>query len=135
MTIRISSALLLCAALACSTSGSHFDPDSVVRIEPKRSTQADVEQIFGKPTSLRTRSNGTSRYIYEYTEEINRDTGTLSRIGRWIGILIGGRPVFSPINVQYKNSIRHRLTVLFDRDGVVEDYTYERTDKPTRRVY
>ena len=128
-------ALGIVLACGCASSGNRFDPDSVVRIRPGHTTQAQVQKIFGSPVSVRARGTGGSVWSYDYTEEINRDTGMLSRIGVWIAVMLGSRPIYSPVNVAYKNTIRHKLTVVFDPSGVVDDYEYERTDKPSKRVY
>ena len=41
----------------------------------------------------------------------------------------------SPVDVEYENSTRHKLMIIFGPDGTVADYTYERKETPSKRVY
>ena len=125
----------LVALVACATRGQRFDPDSVLKIQPEISTQQDVKRWFGQPTSLRSSGNGASEWVYLYEERTTRDTGTLTKIGRSIASILGARVFYPPIDVRYENVSRHELRVVFDREGVVRDYSYERTDLPSKTVY
>ncbi len=133
--ITLAGALALLIVTGCATSGTRFDPDSVGRIEPGRTTQAQVKLMFGSPTTVRTRGTGGSEWSYDYREQINRDTGMISRMAVFVARLFGRRAIYSPVNVAYRNDIRHKLRVIFRSDGVVDDYVYERTDQPSKRVY
>jgi hypothetical protein len=119
----------------CASRGTAFDVDKLPLIEEGGTTRAEIEQWFGKPISVRSRPSGFAIYRYFHEEETRRDTGLASRIGRTIAVIFGQRPVVSPVNVEYKNTIRHELVVLFDPDGVVVDAGYERTEIPSKRVY
>ena len=125
----------LIVAVACSATGHRFDPDSVPKISPRVSTVQDVNRWFGEPTSVQTRGTGGSSWLYLYEEIERRDTRTITKIGRSIASLFGWRTFFPPVDLAYENRTRHALTVDFDPSGVVRDYTYERTEVPTRRVY
>jgi outer membrane protein assembly factor BamE (lipoprotein component of BamABCDE complex) len=131
--VLVTAGLLL--ALACSTRGRAFEPDSVVRIEPGWSTQEDIRRWFGAPVSVKTSAYGGARWKYIHEETTRRDTRTLTKIGRSITSILGSRVYVPPVDVAYENATRHELAVVFGPDGVVEDYTYERRDVPTRRVY
>src|SRR5262245_66191629 len=126
-------ALLL--ALACATSGTKFDADSIRRIQPERSTEADVHRIFGQPTSIAVAGSGGARWRYYYEETTTQSTNTLARIGRFIASIFGFGMFSPPVAIEWEKSPRHDLVVFFDSDGVVRDYTYERTEIPKRRVY
>jgi len=125
----------LAGALACTTSGRKFDVDGISGLEPGHTTENQVRDMFGSPISIRTHSYGGSAWTYEFREEVRHDTGMLSRIGQWIARFFGFRTYGSPVNLEYKNEIEHRLVVFFDDDAIVEDYSYEKTETPTRRVY
>ena len=43
--------------------------------------------------------------------------------------------VIPPLDVAHSNTEHHRLVVRFDEDGKVVDYTYDRTETPSTRVY
>lgn len=127
--------LLLAIAAACAQSGRRFDPDRIPFIEPQRSTQGDVRRIFGDPASIATIASGGTRWSYLYEETTTRDTGFVQRVGGAISAIFGYPTYWSPVNIAWENTTRHELSVLFDGDGVVRDYAYERTEIPTRRVY
>ena len=55
---------------------------------------------------------------------------------RSIGWIFGANTrVIPPVDVAYSNKERHVLVVRFDEDGKVIDYTYDRTETPSKRVY
>lgn len=126
---------LALAASGCATSGRRFEPDSVPKIAPGRTTQEEIGDMFGPPLSVRGDSAGRSVWRYDYREEVTHDTRTLSRIGAFLVRLFGGRSVPTPVNVAYSNETRHELTVFIGADGIVDDYTYERSENPRRRIY
>jgi outer membrane protein assembly factor BamE (lipoprotein component of BamABCDE complex) len=126
---------VLCLALACATSGTKFDPDSIPRIQPERTTQADVRRIFGEPTSIAVAGTGGARWRYYYEETTTRSTNTLTRIGQSIASIFGFGMFWPPVDIAWEKSTRHDLVIFFDSEGIVRDYTYERTEVPTRRVY
>jgi hypothetical protein len=78
---------------------------------------------------------GGYRWKYLHEERTRRDTGTITKIGRSIASIMRSRVYLPPVDVAYENVTRHELVVLFDEDGFVEDYRYEREDIPSRRVY
>jgi outer membrane protein assembly factor BamE (lipoprotein component of BamABCDE complex) len=127
--------LMLLVALACTTRGRRFSADDVPRIRPGVTTQEDVRRLFGAPASVRVTASGGSRWSYVYEEETRRDTRTLTKIGVSIASIFGARVYIPPVDLAYETRTRHRLDVWFDGASVVEDYTYEREDVPTRRVY
>ena len=126
-----------CAALlaGCATRGAAFDADKIPRIEEGVTTRAEVEEWFGMPVSIQQRSSGFAIYRYLHEETRSRDSGVLSRIGRFIGRFFGRRGVASPVNVRYENTVRTELVLLFDPDGVVSHFNYERTEIPSREIY
>ncbi len=119
----------------CASRGTAFDVDKLPLIEEGVTTRAEIEQWFGRPIKVRSRPSGFAIYRYFHEEETRRDTGFASRIGRMIAALFGQPGVVSPVNVEYKNTIRHELVVLFDPDGIVIDAGYERSEIPSKRVY
>ena len=85
--------------------------------------------------SVRSRGSGLSIWRYDFVETETADTRTASRVGAALSRIFGGPSVSSPVNVAYSNEIRHRLTVFIGPDDVVRDYEYERTERPSKRVY
>ncbi len=128
-------ALTLALAVGCATRGAAFDIDKLPLIEEGVTTRAEVEDWFGQPITVRSRPSGFATYRYLHEEETRRDTGFLSRIGRLVAALLGRPGVASPVDVEYKNTVRHELVLLFDPDGIVTEVAYERTEIPSKRVY
>lgn len=127
--------LSLALVAGCASSGRKFQTDSIPKIEPGRTTDNQIRDMFGEPVSVRTRGSGGSTWRYDFRERRTADTSFFSRLGGFIAALFGVRGVRSPVNVAYSNEIRHQLTVVFHRDGVVDDFTYDRTENPSQRVY
>jgi hypothetical protein len=121
--------------LACTTRGTHFDPDSVPLIHIGETSIQEVRALFGEPTSARSWGSGGIRWSYRNEETRTTDTGMLSRIASWISWLAGRRWIWSPVNVRRTTTIAYRLDVIFTADGVVDDYVYERTEVPSTSVY
>ena len=121
--------------LGCATRGTAFDVDKLPLIEEGVTTRAEIEQWFGRPITVRSRPSGFAIYRYFHEEETRRDTGFFSRIGRMVAALLGRPGVVPPVDVEYKNTVRHELVVLFDPDGIVTEAGYERTEIPSKRVY
>lgn len=125
----------LLAGLACSTSGRRFDVDKVPQIEEGTTTASDVEAWFGPPVSIQRRPSGFAIYRYLHEEASVRDSGTFSRIAEYIGSFFGYRRARAPLNVRYENTVRHELVLLFDPEGVVTSYGYERSEEPSQSFY
>ena len=132
---RVALAALVVIAFGCSSTGRRFDPDSVPKIRPGVTTARDVQRWFGEPTSVETRGTGGMTWGYRYETQQRRDTRTITKIGRSIASIFGWRTFFPPVDVAYSNRTRHNLRVYFDENSVVRDYTYNRTDEPSQRVY
>jgi outer membrane protein assembly factor BamE (lipoprotein component of BamABCDE complex) len=135
MRRRLLLALLLVALVGCATSGRRFPTDQIPHIEPGLTTSDEIRAWFGEPIAVRSRGTGGSTWRYDFREGETADTGTASRVGGFLSSIFGGPRVGSPVNVAYGNETRHRLVVYMDPDGVVGDYEYERSEKPTKRVY
>ncbi len=128
-------AALVACALACATSGRAFDVDSIPKIRPGATTQAEVERWFGRPSGTSVRgSAGTVSWRYDHSETHERSTRTLTRIGWFLATLAGRRVIVPPVDVGYSNTVRHRLEVEFRSDGVVRDYHYQREETPTKII-
>lgn len=123
----------LCAG--CATRGESFNEDMIPYLEDYVTTRMEVREWFGEPLSIRARASGLETWRYFVETETRRDTGTLTKIGRSIASIFGGRMIFPPVDVEYKNTTRHELVLLFDPDGVVIEHGYERTEIPSKRVY
>lgn len=132
---RAAAIAALLASLACSTQGKRFDADSVPRIHPGETTHEQVRKIFGDPVRTRTSYSGRAEWRYSFSETRTVDTGLFARIGQFIARLFGVWTPGSPVNVAWETTATYRLTVYFDPDGVVEDYTYDRSETPRKRVY
>jgi hypothetical protein len=128
-------AAVLAFAIGCASRGVAFDVDRLPLIEEGVTTRAEIHEWFGRPITVRSRPSGFAIYRYFHEEETRRDTGFLSRIGRLIAALFGYPGVRSPVDVEYKNIVRHELVLLFDPDGIVTEVGYERTEIPSKRVY
>lgn len=137
---RTGRTLLLAVAIVvalpgCATSGRPFDSDRVTHIVPGRTTNTDVRRLFGEPTGVRVRANGGSQWVYEYRERQRADTGFLARVWNTVAWITGRRGVHTPVNVGVGRETRHQLVVYFGRDGIADDYSYERSSLPTASVY
>ena len=128
-------ALLLVVGVGCSTTGRSFDVNGVTAIEPGHTTDHEVRDMFGAPSSVQVRGRGGATWSYRFSETQTQDTRVLTRIGAWLARFFGYRTYGSPVNVQHSNEIKHQLVVYFRDDGVVDDYAYERTETPSTRVY
>jgi outer membrane protein assembly factor BamE (lipoprotein component of BamABCDE complex) len=133
--LLVACALVLAPGAGCATRGTAFDVDKLPLIEEGVTTRAEIERWFGQPITVRSRPSGFAIYRYLHEEETRRDTRFLSRIGRLVAALLGRPGVASPVDVEYRNTVRHELMLLFDPDGIVTDVGYERTEIPSRRVY
>ena len=136
-SLRRSAALAILGLLvaACATRGRDFDVDRVPHLRPGTTTQQEVTTWFGEPLGVRVDAGHGVRWHYLYEEEVRKDTGILGRIARAVGAVFGQRVITSPVNVADVDRTRHDLRVWFDREGVVRDYSYERRDIPSTRVY
>ncbi len=121
--------------VACTTRGERFNVDAVPKIIPGYTNQVEVQRWFGEPSSVRVRGTGGAEWRYAYEQEQRHDTRTLTKIGRSIASIFGVRTYLPPVDVAYAQTTRDSLAVEFDDDGIVIDYTYERKEFPTRRVY
>jgi len=120
---------------ACATRGDRFNVDAVPKIIPGYTNQEEVLAWFGEPNSVRVWGSGGAEWGYVNEQEERRDTRTLTKIGRSIASIFGVRTYFPPVDVAYANTTRDALAVQFDAEGTVVDYTYERKEVPSRRVY
>lgn len=127
--------LLLTTGAGCASRGSNFDTDKIPRIEEGVTTRQEVDGWFGTPVTVKQRVSGFATYRYLHEESTSRDTGFFSRIGAFIAGFFGYRGRGAPVNVRYKNTVRHELVLLFDPEGVVTRYGYERTEIPSKQVY
>ena len=129
--------LAACLALlgGCASRGRPIDQEMVSHIREGVTTSEDIRAWFGDPGSVRSGADQGSKWRFDHEEQTTRSTSTLTRIGRAIASAFGWRVFSTPLDVEYKNTIRHRLDVWFDAAGVVTDYQYERTETPSRRVY
>jgi outer membrane protein assembly factor BamE (lipoprotein component of BamABCDE complex) len=128
-------ALLHAPLVSCATRGSRFDADKIPRIEEGVTTRQQVEGWFGTPVSMTKRPSGFATYRYFHEEESVRDSGIFSRIAAFVAGFFGYRGRGAPVNVRYENTVRHELVLLFDPEGIVSSYGYERTEIPSKRVY
>jgi len=132
----VATALCLLVALsACGSGGRRFSVDSVPNIRRGSWTQQDVRRQFGQPQGVSVRGSGREVWRYQFEESQTLDTGTLSRIGRFVAALFGRGIPGSPINARSTTRTTYRLNVEFNREGVVQDYEYTRDSRPTREVY
>ena len=77
------------ALAACATRGGQFPTDKIPHIQEDVTTSDEIIAWFGKPVSTRRESSGFSAYRYLHESEQTRDTGTLTRIGAFIGRFFG----------------------------------------------
>jgi len=128
-------ALLHAPLVSCATRGSSFDIDKIPRIEKGVTTRQQVDGWFGTPVSMTKRPSGFAIYRYLHEEESVRDSGFFSRIAAFVAGFFGYQGRGAPVNVRYENTVRHELLLLFDPEGIVSSYGYERTEIPSKRVY
>jgi hypothetical protein len=135
IAVAVGLAVASAAAAGCASRGADFAEDKIPRIQKGVTTREEVDGWFGRPIELEQRPSGFAVYRYLHEESTSRDTGFLSRIGRFVAGFFGYRGYGSPVNVRYENRIRHELVIAFDPDGVVTSYGYDRTEMPSKRVY
>jgi len=121
--------------LGCGTSGREFSVDSVPNIRRGSWTQQDVRRQFGQPQGVSVRGSGREVWRYRFEESRTLDTGFLSRIGSFVGAILGTGVPGSPVNVRSTTRTVYRLNVEFNREGVVQDYEYTRDSRPSTDVY
>jgi len=126
--------VVLVAVAGCATRGTRFDVDSVDRITVGVTTQADCKRWFGGPMVVRQNASGRIGWGYEFEETQTRSTGTVTRIARSLGSIFGWRWYYPPVDVTYEKTTAHRLTILFNSDGTVADFSYEREVTPSQRI-
>lgn len=119
----------------CAQRGSNFAADKIPRIEKGVTTREQVDGWFGRPITVKQRTSGFATYRYLHEENTSHDTGVFTRIGAFVAGFFGYGGYGSPVNVRYENTVRHELVVLFDPDGVVQSYGYERTEIPSKQIY
>ncbi len=133
--LRTATAVVLVACLACASRGDRFNVDAVPKIIPGYTTMVEVKELFGNPNTVRVWGSGGAEWGYVYEEETRRDTRTITKIGRSIASIFGVHTYYPPVDIAYSNKARDTLEVIFDHDGTVIDYTYERKEVPTHKVY
>lgn len=124
----------LAGPTGCASSGHRFDVDTVARIQRGVTQREQVRAWFGAPTSVQSWQSG-SRWGYFFEETTEADTGFLRKVWRAVSAWFGWPFFPSPVDVEFKHTVRHELDVYFSPDGTVEDYVYERETIPSRRVY
>ena len=129
----ISLALLL--SLACASSGRDFNEDAVPLIQPGETTRERIQELFGKPTSVRSYGGGDFVWTYDHRKTSSKGTGTVTKLVRFVGSLLGMRTYMPPVDYESSNTTRHSLTVEFYADGIVRDYTYDRSESPSQSIY
>jgi hypothetical protein len=122
-------------AAACGSSGKRFPVDSIPAIQRGRWTQKEVKARFGEPQGITVRDSGRSTWRYRYEENSSQDTGSVFRIGAFIASILGQRVITPPVGVRNTDATVYSLDVEFNREGVVQDYTYSRDTRPTKQVY
>jgi len=128
-------ALLPALSTGCATRGAEFAADKIPRIEKGVTTREEVDGWFGRPISVEQRPSGFAVYRYFHEEETSRDTRVFSRIAGFVAGFFGYGGYGSPVNVRYENRVRHELIIVFDPNGIVSSYGYERTEIPSKRIY
>jgi outer membrane protein assembly factor BamE (lipoprotein component of BamABCDE complex) len=134
-TRTLSLAALCSGLLACAVHGSSFQSDLIPQIRRGQTTQGEIQSWFGKPIATRDWGGGGSNWEYLHQEEKRRDTGSVTKVGRFVASLLGARVIVPPVDVEYKNTTRHRLDLWFDAEGVVLDFRHEDVEIPSKRVY
>lgn len=111
--------LLLLLASACTIGrtyvGSEIREEPAERIHVGRTTRADVLQIFGPPDRILRQASGDV-FVYRF-DQTNKSTFTIEEP------LLTDLLIFSWTKVQKKSD---RLTVFFDREGVVTAFGHRR---------
>ena len=128
-------ALSTLALLAgCATEGRSFNPQAVEQIYPGQTTVEDVREMFGEPIRSTRNASGRSTWSYEFSETKIRSTSTLERVTCSI-LRVFGIPwcIPAPVSYESEHEIGHRLEIVFV-EQVVDDFIYEKTDRPSRKV-
>lgn len=90
------------------TQGTYFDMDMVNKIVEGKTTEAEVEQIFGKPYTI---SKGTDNLTYNYFYTVSKSHAQSY--------------VFT-MDVKMEGFQRN-LTIIFNKDNIVEKYNFSET--------
>jgi len=86
--------------------GEYIDDSDVAKIEKGVTNRSDILGLFGVPDKMRANENG-SDYLYEYAEQTSTRFNYVVPAG-------SGRSVKT-------------LLVRFDKDGLVQDYVFEKS--------
>jgi outer membrane protein assembly factor BamE (lipoprotein component of BamABCDE complex) len=103
------SLLIFCLALlaGCATTGNVqiSDPATVAKIEPGKTTKAEVRTLVGEPTKVNFDMNKNEVWEYVYTKATAKPATFIPVLN----LFAGGADMSG-----------NTLTILFDKNGVVE---------------
>ena len=107
-------AILVIFLAGCATAGKPMQQTQVDRIQKGKTTKQEIIQTFDQPDGTYFDKNGN--LIWYYTAAKIKSTA-------WTFI-----PVVNLVHneIRMKNQI---LTIVFNRDGIVEDYSFTDSDK------
>jgi outer membrane protein assembly factor BamE (lipoprotein component of BamABCDE complex) len=98
LLVLLSLSVLLAAC--SSTYGTQFDEKQVSKIEKGKTTQEEIQNLFGDPSGKGSNADGETQWTYSYTHASSL-TGYDSK-------------------VQMKT-----LMITFDKSGIVKDFNYQ----------
>lgn len=119
MTIRklLCSAFLLLVLTGCATTGKEIPATSVEQMQKGKTTKEEVLKMFGQPDNTYFDKEG--KLIYSYFSSKMRSSA-------WNFI-----PIVNLVHSETQMKTQ-MLTILFAKDGTVEEYSFTNSDKPTK---
>ena len=101
--------LFLLMAAGCASAGQKriTDDKLIAQIVKGKSTKADLEKLLGKPTQVDFTDSGLEKWVYMYVTYQMRGTTFIPIVGMFAG---------------GSDTQMDSLTVLFDKNGVVENF-------------
>lgn len=106
---------LLTAPLGCfsSSAGNRFDPNKVSTIQRHVTTRAQIEAMFGTPTSVALMGDGRRSMLYTHVDTETQVKGTtfIPVVGAFAGGATGKQRI-------------QTLQVILGKDNVVDDYEF-----------
>jgi hypothetical protein len=106
--VAVFSATIIIALAGCASVGQNFDDSKVSRIEKGVTTEADLNTLFGAPTSRSVNSEAQTILMWTYVES----SVTGKSFIPYAGAFVGG------------NRSRNKTLTVTLADGKVVGYTY-----------
>ena len=102
---------------ACATHGNKIDEQAISKVQKGQTTEAQLINMLGKPTSSGFSSDGTKQLTYSYAQANANPASFIP----FVGFLFSGTESESQV-----------LYVVLDKNGKVSDYSYSNSESQTK---